>query len=241
MKSDYAGALREFRRPSDNATKAFYPDVNGVLSLTSEDGAGTTLADWITTEDGFRYQDFDQMGSGDNWVQATMALQPKDIVGGVLSLESNGLPAGDWNVSRLRNNSLRNKTLLDVYTVMNPTGTSYISVNGGHGNFYGWVATDGSASTNLHNIYGTPSMYVNGVLQSPSTRGDVFDSLDEGLCTVAEHGVATSTWYVFDEGGYTSGLDFAGSMMCRIYYEADTIADRDDILALIENSTQYNL
>ena len=113
MKSDYTGALLKIRRPSDNAVKDFYPDTDGKLSLSSTDGSGTTLSSWITTEDGFVHTYYDQMGSGDNWVQTVMASQPQIITSGAVELGSNSVLAADSNVSRMRKNSLANLGLLN--------------------------------------------------------------------------------------------------------------------------------
>ena len=50
LNSSYSGALVRIRRSSDSAEKDFYPDSNNELSMSSEDGAGTSLSSWISTD-----------------------------------------------------------------------------------------------------------------------------------------------------------------------------------------------
>jgi hypothetical protein len=84
LKSDYTGALVEIRRSSDNAVKTFYADSNNELSLTSEDGSGTSLSSWITTDNGFVRTWYDQSGNANNATQTTASNQPKIVNSGVL-------------------------------------------------------------------------------------------------------------------------------------------------------------
>lgn len=93
--NNYSGALVRIRRSSDNAEKDFYPDTNGDLSLSSEDGAGTSLTTWISTSDGFIVTWYDQSGSANNITQATAANQPKIVVAGALNTV-NGKAAPDF-------------------------------------------------------------------------------------------------------------------------------------------------
>lgn len=88
LKSDYSGALVEIRRSSDNAVKSFYPDANNELSLTSEDGSGTSLSSWITTDNGFVRTWYDQSGNAVDFIQTTSSAQPKIITSGAFTLES---------------------------------------------------------------------------------------------------------------------------------------------------------
>jgi len=85
LNPDYTGALVLIRRSSDNAEKAFYPDSNNELSLTSEDGASTTLSTWIGSDNGFVKTWYDQSGSARNSTQTTTSAQPKIITAGVLN------------------------------------------------------------------------------------------------------------------------------------------------------------
>ena len=88
LKSDYTGALVEIRRDSDNDIKSFYSDSNNELSLSSEDGSGTSLSSWITTDNGFVRTWNDQSGNSIDFIQATTSEQPKIITSGAFTLES---------------------------------------------------------------------------------------------------------------------------------------------------------
>ena len=88
LKSDYTGALVEIRRDSDNDIKSFYSDSNNELSLSSEDGSGTSLSSWITTDNGFVRTWNDQSGNSIDFIQATTSEQPKIITAGAFTLES---------------------------------------------------------------------------------------------------------------------------------------------------------
>lgn len=92
VRQAYSGALVRIRRSSDNAEKDFFPDANNILSLTSEDGAGLSLTDWITTDDGFVPKWYDQSGNTNDAVQTTALDQPKIVAAGVVILKD-GDPA----------------------------------------------------------------------------------------------------------------------------------------------------
>jgi hypothetical protein len=83
LTNDYTGALVRIRRDSDNSEKDFYPDGSNVLSMTSEDGAGTSLSTWITTDSGYVTTWYDQEGSVDV-TQGSAATQPRVVNAGTL-------------------------------------------------------------------------------------------------------------------------------------------------------------
>lgn len=91
LRSAYSGALFRIRRSSDNAEKDFYPDSNNELSLSSDDGSGTTLSAWISSNDGYVVTWYDQSGNARNATNATASQQPKIITAGVINL-SNSKP-----------------------------------------------------------------------------------------------------------------------------------------------------
>lgn len=86
--SVYAGALVRIRRSSDNAEKDFYPDTNGELSLSSEDGASTSLSTWIGANDGFIVTWYSQVSGGQNVTQSTAANQPRIVNAGALETKN---------------------------------------------------------------------------------------------------------------------------------------------------------
>ena len=92
LRKAYSGALVLIRRSSDNAQKAFYPDTSFELSISSNDGAGTTLESWIGGDDGYVVTWYDQSGNSYDVTQATAGAQPKVISQGFL-IGSNGQAA----------------------------------------------------------------------------------------------------------------------------------------------------
>jgi len=86
--SGYSGALVEIRRDSDNATKDFFPDSNNELSMSSEDGSGTTLSSWIGSDNGFVRTRYDQSGNGHDDEQPTASAQEQIIVSGTLQTKN---------------------------------------------------------------------------------------------------------------------------------------------------------
>lgn len=90
LRTAYSGALVRIRRSSDSAEKDFYPDGSNKLSMTSEDGAGTSLSTWISTDSGYITKWYNQGsdGSGDDVVQTTAANQPRIVNAG--SIETKG-------------------------------------------------------------------------------------------------------------------------------------------------------
>ena len=84
LRADYTDPIALIRRSSDNAQKAFYLDSNNVLSLSSEDGGGLTLGDWITTNDGYLVTGYSQDTAGVTFTASDAADQQRIIIGGAL-------------------------------------------------------------------------------------------------------------------------------------------------------------
>ena len=87
LRSVYTGPLVTLRRDSDDATKSFYPDSRHELSLTSEDGSGTTLASWVTTNSAHLVTWHDQSGNGNDATQSNTDKQPLVVSSGSLVTE----------------------------------------------------------------------------------------------------------------------------------------------------------
>ena len=102
LKSDYTGALVTIRRSSDNAEKDFYPDSNFELSLSSEDGASTSLSSWIGSDNGFIVTWYDQSGNNNNATNAAASTQPQLLNAGAF-ITMSGKPTGQGNTARLLN------------------------------------------------------------------------------------------------------------------------------------------
>ena len=98
LSSTYSGPLVRIRKETGgNPEKDFYADENNELSLNSSDGGGTTLGNWIGSNNGYIVTWYDQSGSNDA-TQTTASAQPKIINAGSLITE-NGKVAIDFNAS----------------------------------------------------------------------------------------------------------------------------------------------
>ena len=97
LRADYTDPIALIRRSSDNAQKAFYFDSNNVLSLSSEDGSGTSLSSWIGSDDGYLVTGYSQDTLGVTFTASSAADQYQIINGGSL-IELNGIPCveGDF-------------------------------------------------------------------------------------------------------------------------------------------------
>jgi len=99
LDADYTDPIALIRRSSDNAQKAFYFDTNNILSLLSEDGSGTTLGDWIGSNDGYLVTGYSQDVSGVTFTASNAADQQRIIIGGAL-VDINGAVAMVGNNDR---------------------------------------------------------------------------------------------------------------------------------------------
>lgn len=153
LRADYTGPLLELRRSSDNALKDFYPDANNEFSLSSEDGAGTTVADWVGLNDAFVRTWFDQSANYNHAIQTNSANQSLIISAGVL-LTDTGKPCfNNLNYPLTELINLNDFTISWVTTKGNTTVSQSVIV--GH-------ATNG-------NIYAGDDVDSNG---NPMVRGD---------------------------------------------------------------------
>lgn len=99
--NNYSGAFVLLRRSSDNAEKAFYPDGNGVISMSSEDGAGTSLSTWVSTNSAYVKTWYDQSGSGNHVTNTTTTQQPIIVDAGSLVVDEAGLVATRWDAGQI--------------------------------------------------------------------------------------------------------------------------------------------
>jgi len=223
MTSSYTGALCTIRRSSDNALKDFYPDFI-TLTLNSDDGAGTTLGDWIGANSGYIYRVYSQVGGQDILI-TTVNEQPRIVNAGVLEVDTNGLASayfdGSNNVYTL--NSLSGEARVDAYIVLNSSSTFIVPF--GTGSTYSFVGQNGSASTSLYSNAGTPLLYANNALQSPTTRGDVWTASGGSQKIITHEALNTSTWANFRIMNYV-GAATQGKLAGIIAWTSDNSANR---------------
>jgi len=221
LSSTYSGALVEIRRSSDNAVKDFYPDANNELSLTSEDGSGTSLSTWIGSDDGFVRTWYDQSGNANNAQQTTTSNQPQLITSGALNT-INGKPI----IKPV------NGTSEFIFTYITGLKFSFntISVSRDFSILYGdrtsgvyeFVALNGDG-TRPDN--GNVSYFKNGAAYAPSDRNTVYDDL---INTQTQ--ITCNSTNRYGQTGYNYNPNY-GMMDCQelVIYSSDKTSDRAGI------------
>ena len=228
----YTGALMAIRRSSDNALKDFYPDLNGKLSMTSEDGLGTSLATWIGANNGLIYAFYDQTGNGNHWLQATIARQPKIVNLGSLLVDANGLAAptlSGASLNRFQLAGFGGHAVVDTDMVISTTDSFFVTLVGGATD-YSFVAQSGASSTLTSQYYGSPTLFVNGTQPTQVTRNDIYLA-SIGNNKVLTHQGANTTglgWSGSNPnfGGYGSGAEMAGSLQFNASFASNQSANR---------------
>jgi hypothetical protein len=96
LSSTYSGPLVRIRKNTGGQPeKDFYPDSNFELSLSSDDGNGTTLGSWVGSNDAFLVTKYDQSGNGEDATQSSASLQDKIVNSGALITLNSKVAAQD--------------------------------------------------------------------------------------------------------------------------------------------------
>ena len=201
IKADYAGALVEVAgyttTPTFVENRAFLPDANNKLSLTSQDvGLTTTLGDWITDNsitEGYVRTLYGQTASI-NAQQTTASRQPIIISSGSI-VTDNGEPAidfrsGDYYLTLSSTITsqwafgVQNATTIDnaVNYLYGGAGEGY-HVGGTTGSITGWGAFSAAGSRESNNeglgqkirAWDGNKLFENGVEESYSDTGNAGD------------------------------------------------------------------
>ena len=223
----YAGAIMSIRRPSDNAVKAFYPDALERLTLTSEDGAGTSLATWIGSEDGFVYEWNDQTTNGNDWTQATLNDQPKVVSGGVLLVDTNGLAAPTFAITNgLDMPNFGGKSRVDTDSVITSTAPFILYI--GASNTFSFVGVSGNTSTTTTSNFGTPIIYSDNVAVRERNRNDIYvaSSGTSRLVTYEKGNTTNSDWNTSTFARYSGTNGFVGICQFNATFSGDQSATR---------------
>ena len=201
IKADYTGALVEIAgyttTPTFVENRAFLPDANNKLSLTSQDvGLTTTLGDWITDNsitEGYVRTLYGQTASI-NAQQITASLQPLIISSGSI-VTDNGEPAIDFRgadyyltlsstITSQWAFGVQNATAIDnvVNYIFGGSGEGY-GVGGSTGSVTGWGAFSPAGSREADNedlgqiirAWSGSKLFANGVEESYSDTGNAGD------------------------------------------------------------------
>ena len=235
LRGGYTGAAALIRRSSDNQQKSFFFDSNNVLSLSSEDGSGTTLGDWITTDDGYLVTGYSQDTAGVTFTAANAANQHRIIIGGAMV---------DLNNATAMVGTLGNYTISTSLTVNSAfivaKNDAYSSINyvlGGNNQGFSWggsfAGVNGiamkDASTllqtsvedlnpHLASFLADTGIYVGGSLNVSGTINDPI------VTRVATRSDAPTNSYM------------QGEIACIVTYATDKTADRAAIEANIDSN-----
>jgi hypothetical protein len=229
IKSDYSGSAIRVRRSSDNAEQD--------IGFTANALDSSSLLTFVGAGDGLVTTAYNQTG-GTNFTQTTANSQPKIVSSGSLITDANGLAAIQFDGvdDHLLDGGLGTPVELDSYRVGNTSDTKFIMLSGNTTKF-SFAAENSSSSTSLYGLYGTPSLYVNNVLKSPSTRNEIRDEIAIGTPSIINHFNATpNAWGSVVKVGrwWGSGWNYAGLIQEWIFYDADnTDTDRSAITTLL--------
>jgi hypothetical protein len=167
LDKDYTGNAIRVRRSNDNTEQ----DI-GFTSAGDLDTA--SLKTFVGANSGFVTTWYDQSGNARNATQATAANQPRVVNAGTVE-RVNTKPSIflDGSNDFFAFTSTRTSAN-DVYYVINTTDNSFAIHTNDNTGLYGYLATQSSANAGLYQNYGTPTLYVNNTLRTPTNRGDIY-------------------------------------------------------------------
>ena len=224
------------RRSSDDTEQDIGFDANGDLDTT----ALLAFVGTGGTDNGFVTTFYDQSGNGNDATKSTASEQPLVVSGGSLVTETNGLPAISWESNDLAFleipwNATSSQSWFGVF---NPLNDSFVAITETAATSdRDWVAQNGSSSTSIKGFDNNPNLYVNGSLQSVTTRDDVYNALSvNGNILYATINLDinswddTSNWYFFGHGGGVSNtFNYSGRVQEWIVFESDQSTNRTGI------------
>jgi len=181
---------------------------------------------------------YDQSGNGSNATQVSSTSQPQIINAGNL-ITLNGKPSILFDGT---NDDLRipivGTPVTDFYFVLNTSDTAYL-YPAASPTIYGFVGVLGDGTLNLHQNYGTPSLYVNGTLKTPANRGQVYTDTN-GYKLIVHQNSNTNAWTGgFGLFAYGGGFNFNGNAQEIIIYPSDQSLNRPGIESNI--NSYYNI
>jgi hypothetical protein len=246
LSSNYSGALVRVRRSSDSAEKDFYPDGSDELSMSSEDGAGTSLSTWISTDTGYVTTWYNQgnLGSGYDATQATAGSQPILVNAGTIVTQG--------GKTAIQHREVPNELIIEALVSYSPISLFGVQTIDGASSDATWLmpfttasagkyisaASNGSGAAPNSNV-GTPTWYVDGTEITSATRDKIYDQLADNvthLQTILDATVNTAkltTQYT------TSGFTASGNYQESIIFTDDQSSNKTDIESNI--NTYYSI
>jgi hypothetical protein len=232
LSSTYSGPCIRVRRASDN-TEQDIGFVNNSLDTAS-------LTSFCSGTVGFIRRVYDQSGNSRHGEQTSALYQPVIYASGNI-ITQNSFPAIDINgdQSRFIEVPYASGTINDQYFVVQTTKLNRLYPRGTTG--FGYVA-ESNSNTQIFGDYGTPSLYVNNVLQNVTTRTQV-QNVTGGYNLIVHKNTNLSTNWTYMRFGVfilgSNNLSFVGKLQEWVVYPFDTSANLNNIHTNI--NSYYNI
>lgn len=180
-------------------------NINGYYSIHTPNGSA-----FVTTW-------YDQSGNGRNATQTTASSQPMILSNGSINLVGSK-PSIYFNGSNFISCPYNVGTTNEMYFLTQTTDTVYLYPSNTLANF-GFAAQSGN-SVGFNSNYGSPQLYTNGFLKSPTNRNDIYNFLN-GYKLSVHKGANLSSWSANPTmfGNYSGGgYEYTGDLQEWLIY-----------------------
>ena len=225
ISAQYTGNAIEVTRESDSTTQDIGFDSNGDLDTSA-------LTTFCAGTNGFITTWYDQGTNVNNATTLTLGSSPKIYDSSTGLITVNGKPAMLFDEGdEFFRMPIPSSSRQDFFVVLKTNDPQWILMEGDDTSDYNFAINSASLSSTISNNYGTPSYYKNGVLQSPSTRTDMYNifSTDTQLLLTNLAGDSSTWGNQFDFGFYSSQNSLQGYVQEAIYYNSDQSSNQSDI------------
>jgi len=230
----YNGPAIRVRRSSDNAEQ----DINFLTTTENSDIDQVALLAFVLVGNGFVTTWYNQNGTANHFTQSSAVLQPQIVVLGNILLLSGKPTIYQTASAYFQQDSFINKTLNIFMVTEKSTATTYVKFTGValNGTGFDYVSSSGSGDTTIYQNYGTPTLYVNKILFTGTTRGNVYTALN-GNKIETQINASTVLFTFFRFGWYASAsIGYEGNCSELIIFNTPITTTRNDI---IDNENSY--
>jgi len=228
LKIGYSGNCIKVRRSDTDATQ----DI-GFSGNVIDSSALETFCDG---NDGFVDTWYDQSGNGNNITTTADADEPRIVNSGTYD----GGVVFDSAAKRLNFFNVDGDHTFFLVINTSDTGATLFDGRTNGGGFV-LAMTSGSSNTIISNLVGTPTFYLDGVVQSWSTRGDVYTAINgsQKLITFADLDIASTVteFTPMYMGDYAGGFELSPATVNEIIIYGSTLssANRSGVEVFIMN------
>jgi surface protein len=188
----------------------------------------TAIRTFAGSGDAFVRTWFDQSGNGYNATQGTLAVQAKIYSGSLGTVVTQGgKPAISFtDVTTMNIGGLPSSSNYNDFWVLQTTDTGFMPLISNFGNRFSWVASSGSTLNYFYEQFGTPALYKNSTLSTPTTRGSVYTAFN-GYNLIHTAGANTTTWTAnWQLAGYSPPFGLIANLQEILIYTASVSANR---------------